>query len=615
MTVIYDSPVRPWAWGPLAGTDIVARQAEALVQRFDLLDALAAGGQVRRDLDPMTSADPRLRDVIARQLVRWVDYEPEAGALDEGFPIPQGTRVESLCYSPWIDLLRAADGTIAGKRVFALPNSASEFARQFYVRSGIRLGANKTANPRGLKDEFQHAFSFTPLGVGEVAIALRDSSDDSISRAQADRAFRLLMSCEYTAACEEDERLLARHPLLQACGFDGPAIVPFARLSEISRSGMIVREVESFAKVGKVLRKLLERANAPEFLEANTSAPGVAYCPKLQKELASNQAMRALCEFFAIGTDVLASVRNGAVANRGIFHPKLAPEAFLAYGSIETDIVTALAYMVDVRIAFLSAFESPRSSTVHNSALNNDILGKFYGVTNFRANLASTLMEDLSHTRSPGPYPNKPRGENQPDDVRESIAKIVNHLGRDGQAAGAGINAVRTGAPLSRIMLPKRFEDGAAARGDDSMWRNRYRDWSFWMRFQSPGPLWYAQLSMRQCDREALRRAIDDLRKLAIANLDWAPSSLTARVTADLATGVSAISINPAFAQSMRALVEFNGQIVRAEKLWNALSAVRQGAIAVLAQLRNFTHGLRGIEKIETISNPARLQNRKGKQK
>lgn len=615
MTVIYDSPARPWAWGPLAGTDIVARQAEALVQRYDLLDAVGAGGRVRRDLDPSTIADPRLRDVIVRQLVQWVDYEPELGAQDEGFPIPQGVRVESLCNSAWIDLLRAADGTIDGKRVFALPNSASEFARQFYVRSGIRLGFNKIANPRGLEDEFQHAFSFTPLVVGEVAMTLRKPSDDSISIEQADRTFRLLMSREFTAAYHEDKRLRAPHPLLQACGFDGPAIVAFERLSEISRSGMIVREVESFAQVGKVLRRLLERANAPAFVKANTSAPGVAYSPKLKNALASNQAMRALCELLAVGTDVLASVRNGAVANRGIFHPKLAPEAFLAHGSIETDIVTALAYMVDVRIAFLSAFESPRSSTVHNSALNNDILGKFYGLTNFRANLASTLMEDFSHTRSPGPNTNKPRGKDQPDDVRESIAEIVNHLGRDGQAAGAGINAVQAGAQLSRIMLPKRFEDGAAARGDDSMWRNRYRDWSFWMRFQSPGPLWYAQLWMRPRDREALRRAIDDLRKLLITNLDWAPSSLTARVTADLATGVSAISINPAFARSMRALVEFNGRIVRAEKRWNALSAARQWAIAVLAQLRNFTHGLRGIEKIEAMSNPARLQNRKGKQK
>lgn len=615
MTVIYSSPARPWAWGPLAGTDIVARQAEALVQRYDLLDALGAGGRVRCDLDPTTTADSRLREVIVRQLVPWVDYEPEAGSLDEGFPIPQGARVEALCYSPWIDPLRASDGTIAGKRVFALPNTACEFARQFYVRSGIRLGVDKTANPRGLADEFQHAFSFTPLVVGEVAIALRKPSDDSISSEQADRTFRLLMSREFTAAYNEDKRLRAPHPLLQACGFDGPAIVPFERLSEISRSGMIVREVESFAQVGKELRKLLERANAPEFVKANTSAPGVVYSPELENALASNRAMRALCEFLVVGTDVLASLRNGAVANRGIFHQKLAPEAFLAHGSIETDIITALAQMIDVRIAFLSVFDNLRSTTDKNSALNNDILAKFYGLTSFKANLASSLMEDFSHTRSPGPNPNKPRGENQPDDVRESIAEIVNHLGRDGQAAGAGINAVQAGAQLSRIMLPKRFEDGAAARGDDSMWRNRYRDWSFWMRFQSPGPLWYAQLSMRQRDREALRRAIDDLRKLLIANLDWAPSSLTARVTADLATGVSAISINPAFARSMRALVEFNGRIVRAEKRWNALSTERQRAIAVLAQLRNFTHGLRGIEKIESISNPARLQNQKGKQK
>ncbi len=246
--------------------------------------------------------------------------------------------------------------------------------------------------------------------------------------------------------------------------------------------------------------------------------------------------------------------------------------------------------------------------------MQNDSIAKFYGLSNFSANLAAALMADFNATRPVGPRPGPRRGDNAPD-VRESIQHIVAELGRDGTPKNRGVQTVRTGAPLSKIMLPKRPADGSAARADDSMWRGRYRDWRFWRRFQSPGPLWYAQLSMRRRDREALARAINDLRALVIAKLDWAPSSLTARVTADLATGVSAISINPAFTRSMRALVAFNGRIARAQKRWNALSAARKWAIAVLAQFHNFTHGRRWIDKIEAISNPARLRERKEKKK
>lgn len=611
MTKIYDSPAPPWPWGPLLGNDIVAQQAEALVQRYDLLDALAAGGEVRRDLDPTTPADPRLREVIARQLLRWVDFEPVGGEPDRGWPIPQGVRLEALCYSSSLDSMRTADGTIAGRRVFALPNSAAEFARQFYVRSGIRVGVNKTVDPNGLAPEFQHSFRFTPLIVGEVAMCLRRGSTS------ADLAFRLLMSRHYNAACDADPRLFDPHPLLQASGFEDAAIVAFERLDEIARIGMIVREVETLAVAGIKLRALLEAANDPAFVAANSTAPGVAYAPALATALANDPAMLALCDYLAVGTDVLASWRNAVVADCGVFHVGFRPAAFLVGGSIESDTAAALSWMVDVRTAFLSAFEPRRVGREQESALQNDSIAKFYGLSNFRANLAAALMADFNATRPCGAPRGKrlqgTTGKNRPDDVRESLASITAHIGRDGNPAYAGLQTVRTGAPLGRIMLPKRLADGSAARADDSMCRDRYRDWPFWMRFQSPGPLWYAQLSMRQRDRKALGRAIDNLRELTIANLNLAPSRLTARVIADLATGVCAISINPAFTRSMRALVAFNGRIVRAEKRWNTLSATRQWAIAALAQFLNFTHGRRWTEQIEAISNPARLRKRKEK--
>lgn len=145
MTSIYNTPARPWAFGLLTATDIVGQQAEALVQRYDLLDALAAGGLIRRDLDLSSSPDQRLAEVTARQLVTWVDYvpEPKAGTgdrtspNDDHWPIPQGLRLEALCYSPWLDGLRAPDGRVAGKRIFTLPDSASAFARDFHIRAGL----------------------------------------------------------------------------------------------------------------------------------------------------------------------------------------------------------------------------------------------------------------------------------------------------------------------------------------------------------------------------------------------------------------------------------------------------------------------------------------------
>lgn len=611
MTKIYDSPARPWAWGPLLGNDIVAQQAQALVQRYDLLDALAAGGQIRRDLDPTTTADPRLREVIARQLVRWVDFEPVEGEPDRGWPIPQGVRHEALCYSSWLDSMRTADGTIAGRRVFALPDSAAEFARQFYVRSGIRVGANKTVDPTGLAPEFQHGFRFTPIVVGEVAMSLRASGP------AGDRAFRHLMSREYEAACDVDRRLLDPHAFLKAVGFEDGAIVAFERLDEIARIGMIVREVQWLAPAGIKLRGLLEAANNPAFVATNSIAPGVAYAPDLAAALASDPAMLALCDYLAVGTDVLASWRNAVVANRGTFHPGFRPAAWLAGGSIESDTAAALCWMVDVRTAFLSVFDPPRCGKAQESALQNDSVAKFCGLSNFCNNLAAALMADSSEWRPVGaPRGKRPQGtvaKVKPDDVRVSIAKIVEHLGRDGTPVYAGVQTVHTGAALSKLMLPQRPFHGSAARGDDSMWRSRYRDRPFWFRFQDPNTTWFTQLTMRQHDRNTLRSAIHDLRKLTIADLDWAPSKLTARIVADLATGVSALTVNPAFSRSIKKLTRLNALIAEAEKVWHSYSPDRQKRIKKMIDQGIYHYGLRNIPQIRSFS--ARWRRRKAKRK
>jgi hypothetical protein len=585
--MLYDTPARPWAFGPLLGTDVVARQAEALVQRYDLLEALADGSGMRRDLDPGSLIDPRLSEAMVRQLVPWVDYAPDdAAALDGGWPIPQGVRLETLCYSPWLDPFRAADGSIGGKRVFTLPRSADEFARQFRTRSGIALLLNA---------EFQDSFHLTPLVVGEVAMDLRKSNPSP-------RAFRLLMSRHFEQACEEDQRLRDPHPLLVMRGFRAPAIVAFERLAELERIGAIVREVGRHAAAGAKLRTLLESANAPEFIASHSTAPGVAYSQEIAAALASDPALLTLCDYLAVGTDVLASWRNAVTASRGTFHEGFRPAAILAGGSIASDTAAALVWMVDVRTAFISALRTriPRS---RQSALDNDVLFKWYGLTNHHANLVSALMSDFAPERPSGrPKAGTPAKQGA-DEVRASLAAIANWIGGDGKPSHAGVNAIREGAGLSKFILPSRGTHGSAARADDSLWRARYRDQPFWARFQNPDRTWYAELAMRPSDRLALRQALLDLRRLALGHMPWAPSKLTARVVADLATGVSALSVNPAFARSITRLVRLNRLIAKAEAAWNRLPAGRRRRIEQMRKLgREHALGLREIPGTRSLT-------------
>lgn len=605
MTTIYETPARPWAFGSLIGTDIVTRQAEALVQRYDLLDALAAGGEARRDLDPLSKVDLRLREVIARQLVPWVDYDPKQTGPDgdcaplaaEGWPVPQGVRLEALCYSPWLDALRAPDGTIDGKRVFALPGSAGEFADQFYVRSGIVSGTD-TISIRSIDAAFQDSFRFTPLVVGEVAMDLRRSM-------RSDRPFRLLMSRHFEEACGEEPLLLAPHPLLQACGFDDMAVVAFERLAELARSGMIVREVGRHADASKKLFKLLKRANAPEFIAANATAPGIAYSAELARALANDPELLTLCEYLAVGTDVLASWRNAVVADRGTFHEGFRPAAVLAGGSIASDTATALAWMVDVRTAFLSAFRTPvvAGPGSRQSALDNDILFRWFGLTNLNSNLAAALMAEFNAVRPDGRARTGTPKKIIDDDVRNAIALIVARLGRDGRNAKISANGVREGSWLDKVFLPERGQAGSAARADDSLWRERYRDQPFWARLQQPDRGWIAGLQMRTHDQNALIKALIDMRSLAGGLSPWAPSPLTARLMADLSTGISALSVNPAFARSAKRLVRLNRLVVQAQTAWNRLPPGRRRRIEQMQKLGcGHTLGSREIPDIQGLS-------------
>ena len=565
MSPRHDDADRLRACGTLSSTNIVTRQAEALIRRSDLLDALTTDGEPRRDLKPSSPVDVRLCEVIARQLVPWVDYVPDTDQ-DGGWPIPDGVRVEAMCYSPWLDSLREPDGKIAGKRVFVLPDSANAFAQQFYIRAGIA---------RDIGAEMQDVFHLTPLAAGAVAMQLRGDAE------QPSRAFLLLLSRHFKEACDADERLLAPHPELQKYGFEEPAIVAFERLSELARAGMIVREVERHAHTGEMLRLLLERANDPDFIKTSPHPiPGVAYSHEIVEALACDPTLLTLCEYLACGTDVLASWRNANIGDRGTFQEGFLPAAVLNDGCIDWDTAAALAYMVDVRTAFLSAFRTPTESGAgsRQSALDNDILFKFFGMTGRNDNLGAVFIGDFRTIRSGGRPANTAPKKQAGDDSRATQATIVAHLGRDGALGKMSQSAVRNGAALSWLYLPKPRQPGAAGRADETLWRDRHRDQEFWRCIQDLDVSLVKSLGLRSREEVRLQSAIASFRELVLASMPSAPSALTARVIADLATAVSPIAVNPTLAGAIKHLATVNAYLTKLSRSEKDMSERRKDA-------------------------------------
>ncbi|MBV8849223.1 MAG: hypothetical protein JOZ16_06520 [Methylobacteriaceae bacterium] len=590
MTIIYNEPARPWAFGPFVSDDIVARQAEALVQRYDLREALMAGDHARRDLTG-SPIDVRLRDQIVRQLVPWVDYAPDGGGTttNKGWPIPQGVRLEALCYSPWLDDLRSDDGCVGGKKLFALPASDVEFADQFYVRAGIQPADDR---------EVAATFRIRPLAVGEIAMEVRASNSGP--------AFPMLMSHHFGAALALDNRLGAPHALLKASGFTGPAILAFKRLNELARCGMIVREVERYAHLlAPEFRAMLERANDPAFIEtARSPLPHTAYSEEIAAALANDPALVELCEFIAVSTDALASWRNAIRADRGTFYEGFRAIGATYQGLLEADVATALIWFPDVRAAMLSAFPAPpeSGSGSRQSSLINDHMGKWYGLSNYCNNLASALVAGYEAKRSAGRVKGG-RIKKSSDEVRELDAPIASKLGKDGKNRTGTLNAIRKGSALSKLMLPATPHSGSAARPDAMLWDCPNPDAAFWTDLVSGQPQWIADFGLSKAERTALASALAEFKTLAGALFAQTSSGvmpLAGRVVADLATGVSAVTLNPAIARSMLQLLEFNAK-VRAHI--SALSPERQMRLAIMQE--NFPakiFGARVIRDIKTKS-------------
>lgn len=446
---------------------------------------------------------------------------------------------------------------------------------------------------------------------------------------QPSRAFLLLMSRHFQAARAADARLACPHPALIACGYPGPAIVAFERLAELERAGSIVREVERHAHAGAKLRPLLEAANDPAFVTAApTNIPGVAWSQPLADLLTADPAVRTLCEFLAVSTSALASWYNAAVAKRGTFHTGFRPVAALGHGLATSDIVAAVAGVVDVRTALLSAFRpaaKDRDDHARQSPLGNDILFKWYGLTGINDNLGATLLADLSPARPVGkPKAGTPKKAGD-DDVRHAVAAIAARLGRAGatrapSASGkintgkGSLNSVRVGAWLSRLHLPARLAPGAASRADETMWRDRYRDLAFWRFMQDPSPATLRTLGLRLADATKLRETLLEFRRLVVVHIPQARSDLTAKVMADLATGVSALTANPTLADAIHQLAMANANFVRAHGGSSKMSAKRREIRAQLKH-RGLTGalGLRHIPGIEGFTKPLLKRKRRSK--
>jgi hypothetical protein len=90
-----------------------------------------------------------------------------------------------------------------------------------------------------------------------------------------------------------------------------------------------------------------------------------------------------------------------------------------------------------------------------------------------------------------------------------------------------------------------------------------------------------------------------EFRRLVVAPIPQARSDLTAKVMADLATGVSALTANPALADKVRRLALTNANFVKAQGRSNKMSPRRLEIRAILE--RQGLTGVLGLRHIPGI--------------
>jgi hypothetical protein len=526
--------IPPTPWGPLITGDDVGLEAEALVRRYQLLEAL----QNRRDLYG-APLDPILAAEMHRQLVSGVDFA--FTGVDAGWRISPGVRLERLVYSPWLRDMALPTGA------FRLPETATEFAEAFGARTGVTLDHS---------DAFQAIHRVTPLALGEVAMRLRG---DAVVPSPH---FLLLLSHHFDLLdADRAGPVLLGQPPRTAKWFKRPALHGFELLAEIEREALIGLDLARLATVGNLaaIRALL--ANCDEH--------------ELRVELHTSPNLRRLLGYALVQTASLASFDN-AVIQQASPDPRrggswLAAAATGRVTATTGDVTTSLGQVgSDARKALIEAFATPKGQ--RTNALNGSP-ATFWGIDNqslSRVARAQIGEEFRGGTRG---IPGVARGYEVYED-RSALAQII--LGHVDPVLAASIqhradaqqahkstgndtsltNPQKQAQGYARYILPPAGAFGSAPRFQPSLWRRRYADHRFWqMMLGKELALFRLPLSARE--RAAVNNALRRLRVL-FGTQDASPAEVRIAIKAacDLATGVSALSTNRHFVQDLRALLD-----------------------------------------------------------
>lgn len=585
--------------------DAVGQEVQALVQRYRLLARLHDHRGARRDLRG-DAVDVSLACEMQRQLVSGVDL-PFLGA-EAGWPIRPGVRLERLAFSPWL-----ADVALPG--LLPLPDSAEAFVAAFGQATGI---------DSAYAERMDYAYRITPRQLGRVAMQVRGEAE------QPSAAFLLLASRHFDEAAEASE--LLRGPSRLAPRFRRPAIIDgFRLLAELEREALVVADLARLNRLSVVeIRSLLA-------VSLGNPVGGATANPRpLAEALATSPELRRLLSYVMVGTDVLGGLHNAAADGYVPAHAS-AWTTILAHGDLGTtpgDIERILIENGELmRVAATAAFPCSAPGS-RQSVLSNDEPATFWGINNHI--LPFVAQDDITKAGFKGGRGGATvGGASIPLEDRASIAQLILAHGDPfvsgvvrsasrGQAVAkaqddAGAHRQKMGGGYAKFVLPLHGAPGSAARFDPTLWgAERYRDAPFWAMFQGDLSL-LATLRISEAERAEVVAALADAREMfAYGFALGVPTSNTARVLCDLATGVSSLTTNramaPALEQVLTALAGLcphtGGQVTRYSHRWMSGAAAflierkRSGVPPPASGTRNSARQLRRIAKKKRAGRP-----------
>jgi hypothetical protein len=509
---------------PLSPRDSVTREAEALVQRYQLMELLKDQHGERRDLRG-APPEPELVMQMRRQLVAGVDAPLVGTRL--GWPIRAGVRLEALFASPWL----TNAGSIAG--VHSVPTDARSFADLFSARTGI--APNSPA--------LRAAMRVTPFDMGKIAEEVRGSTE------KPEPAFLFLVSRHFESAAGAASVLR----LPRTTGFRGTPIKAFRIMAELERIALVSEDLARFnLKSVKTIRTAL-----------------AAKSPRAIKRLLTDPWVRRLADYLAIGSDVLGGVENGdKLGEDGGYVPAYhsARHTGAAHGAIEVDTGKALEEDEVTRILFAAAFP-PNADNTRESALQNDDPGMFYGLNR---HFVGAMIADLLREVEPeaGDCSREAVHERAAALAAEIVAKTdplraAAHASRaatlssigGGSKHASGVNAQRDADALGELMLPAVGELGATPRANPNLWDNRWVDNQLWDMILNADLKAIAGLNAEE--RQKAEEAVERMKSLFSKTFEGAAKRgsvdevLALRAVCDIAQAMGPISMNRLFARSI----------------------------------------------------------------